>query len=514
MKKLATLAVCGGLLMASCGSDGESTESATTDADTTEATADTTDAPATTLAETTAPTTEGTTETTTPTTDTTTDPPTDTTVETPETTVAEGDDDGVYWVPAEYDTIQAAVDAAQPGELVMIEPGTYVEAVDVETDELTIRGTDRDGVVLDGQLELDNGIRVLGANGVAVENLTTINYTNNGLFWVSSEGYRASYITTYRTGDYGIYAFDSVKGQIEHSHTIGSRDAGVYIGQCYPCDAVITDVISSHNGLGYSGTNSGGNLLIVNSTWHNNRAGIVPNSGSYELCYPERETTIVGNVLYDNNQPDTAAIDVALLAQGNGILVAGGIGNVIERNRVDDHFRTGIGLVPYLEETPNDDLPTEDEWDLPCDEQKNLEINIPDGPILWDSFDNIVRDNVVTGSGEADLAVASADGDISTFRNCWAGNEFTTSAPLELESLAPCDGEGSGDWTAGDLNVIRWLAEQADLPGEVPWQEAPLPELGEHENMPDAETAPPSPATDVPFSVDLDAITVPELPNG
>ena len=35
---------------------------------------------------------------------------------------------------------QAAVDAAQPGELVMIEPGTYVEAVDVSTDELTIRG--------------------------------------------------------------------------------------------------------------------------------------------------------------------------------------------------------------------------------------------------------------------------------------------------------------------------------------------------------------------------------------
>ena len=422
-------------------------------------------------------------------------------------------DDGVREVPAEYDTIQAAVDSAADGELILIAPGTYHEAVDVTIDNLTIRGLDRDGVILDGQLELDNGIRVLGADGVAVENLTAQNYTNNGLFWVSSTGYRASYITTYRTGDYGIYAFDSVKGQIEHSHTIGSRDAGIYIGQCYPCDAVVTNVISSHNGLGYSGTNAGGNLLLVDSVWHNNRVGIVPNSGSYELCYPQRETTIVGNLVYDNNQSDTSAIDVALLAQGNGILVAGGIGNVISRNRVDDHFRTGIGLVPYLEERPNDDQPAEDEWALPCEEQKLLDIVIPDESILWDSFDNVVTDNVVTNSGEADLAVASAGSDISTFRNCWAGNEFTTSAPLDVENLAPCEGEGAGDWTAGDLGVARWIAEQADLPPEVPWQEAPLPALGAHEDMPDPATAPARPATDVPFDVDLDAIQVPALPS-
>jgi hypothetical protein len=434
--------------------------------------------------------------------------------ETTDGTETSGDpgDDGVRHVPGEYDTIQAAVDAAAPGELILIAPGTYHEAVDVTTDDLTIRGLDRDGVILDGELELDNGVRVLGADGVAIENLTATNYTNNGLFWVSSTGYRASYVTTYRTGDYGIYAFDSVKGQIEHAHTIGSRDAGVYIGQCYPCDAVVTDVVSSHNGIGYSGTNSGGNLLVVSSVWHDNRVGIVPNSGSYELCYPERETTIVGNLVYGNDNPDTSAIDVALLAQGNGILVAGGIRNVISKNRVDDHFRTGIGLVPFLEERPNDDQPTEDEWTLPCDEQKLLDIVIPDEAILWDPYENEVTENVVTNSGEADLAVASAGGDISTFGNCWAGNEFSTSAPLDIEILAPCEGGGSGDWTAGDLGVARWIAEQSALPAEVPWQEAPLPPLDLHENMPDPVTAPAQPATDVPFAVDLDAIQVPELP--
>ena len=420
--------------------------------------------------------------------------------------------DGVRRVPDDYPTIQDAVDAAAEGDLVLIGPGTYNEAVDVLTNDVTIRGLDRDRVVLDGQLELDNGIRVLGADGVVVENLTTQNYTNNGIFWIESEGYRASYVTTYRTGDYGIYAFDSVRGQIEHSRTVGSRDAGVYIGQCYPCDAVITDVVSSHNGLGYSGTNSGGNLLIVNSDWHNNRIGIVPNSGSYELCYPQRETTIVGNRVWDNNQADTSTIDFGVLAQRNGILVAGGIDNVIERNRVDGHLRFGIGLILFPEDDPNDDLPTEDEWALPCDDSRQLPIADPGGAIQWESFRNVVRDNVVTNSGEADLVVASVGTDLSTLGHCFAGNRFETSAPTDIETLAPCAGEGSGDWTAGDYGIARWLAEEADLPTEVDWREAVLPELGAHENMADPAGAPPRPADDVPFAVDLDAITTPELP--
>ncbi len=308
-------------------------------------------------------------------------------------------------VPDDYATITEAVDAAVPGDLVLIGPGTYHEAVNVTTDDVTIRGLDRNEVILDGEFELDNGIRILGASGVVVENLTAQNYTSNGVFALETDGYRVSYVTAIRNGDYGIYGFDSVNGTIEHSYAAGSPDAGVYIGQCFPCDSVIDDVTSEHNGLGYSGTNSGGNLYIVNSTFRNNRAGIVPNSGSYELCYPERQTTLVGNIVHSNNQPDTPAIDVALLAMGNGILIPGGVGNVVERNLVYDHEKTGIGLVPFLEEGPNDDLPTEDEWAVDCATQREQELatEVPES-LLWESYDNSIRDNVVEASGVADLA--------------------------------------------------------------------------------------------------------------
>ncbi|MCB1001540.1 MAG: right-handed parallel beta-helix repeat-containing protein [Acidimicrobiales bacterium] len=446
-------------------------------------------------------------------TDTTTNA-TDATDAAADTTTADGAGaDGIIEVPGEVATIQGAVDVAAPGDLVLIAPGTYTEAVDVTTDEIVIRGLDRNEVILDGANELDNAIRVVGANGVAVENLTTTNYTKNGVFFTGVTGYRASYITTYRTGDYGIYAFDSVQGQIDHSYTSGSPDAGVYIGQCYPCDAVIDQIVSEYNGLGYSGTNSGGNLLIVNSTFRNNRAGIVPNSGSYELCYPERETTIVGNLVYSNNQPDTPAIDVAILAMGNGILSAGGIRNTIERNLVFDHDKTGIGLVPFLEEDPNDDLPTEDEWDVDCETQKQQPVSDPGGGLLWDSLENRVVGNEVRDSRAADLAVASAGGDISTFRNCFSGNVFTTTAPADLETLAPCDADvAATGWDVGVINVAEWLVEAETRPPSVPYDEAPTPEPEPQENMPDAATAPASPATNVPASIDLDAITVPTAP--
>jgi hypothetical protein len=414
-------------------------------------------------------------------------------------------------VPDDYDTIQAAVDAAEPGDLVLVGPGVYDEAVNVETDRLTIRGLDRNEVILDGGFERDNGIRVVGADGVAIENMTARNYTNNGFFWTGVEGYRGSYLTTYRTGDYGVYAFDSTSGLLEHSYASGSPDAGFYIGQCYPCDAVIDDVVSEYNGLGYSGTNSGGNLLIVNSTFRYNRAGIVPNSGSYELCYPERDTTIVGNTVHSNNQPDTPAIDVALLAMGNGILPAGGVGNTIERNLVYDHDRTGIGLVPFPEEDANDDVPAPEEDETPCaetlDDAPADPATVPD-LVIWNPRDNRVVGNDVSDSRLADIGVGSLE-DVSQLGNCFSDNTFATSAPLDLEALAPCEGEGSdGDWTAGAIDLVALMT--AVQPPSGDYKTSPVP--GPQDNMPDADRAPASPATGGPPEVDLDAIEVPERP--
>jgi parallel beta-helix repeat protein len=43
------------------------------------------------------------------------------------------------YVPDDYSTIQAAVDAASPGDTIIVRDGTYTENIDVNTDNLTIQ---------------------------------------------------------------------------------------------------------------------------------------------------------------------------------------------------------------------------------------------------------------------------------------------------------------------------------------------------------------------------------------
>lgn len=413
-------------------------------------------------------------------------------------------------VPADQSTIQGAVDAAKPGDLILISPGVYNEAVNVTTNGLTIRGLDRNETILDGQFKLENGIRVLGADYVTIQNMTARNYTNNGFFWTGVQGYHGSYLTSYRTGNYGIYAFDSVDGQLDHSFASGSPDAGFYIGECYPCNALITDVVAEYNGLGYSGTNSGGNLIIANSEFRFNRAGIVPNTGSYELCYPERDTTIVGNLVHDNSQADTPAIDVAKLAMGNGIITPGGYDNHIFRNLVWNHERVGIALVPFPEEKPKDTIPTGDELTMPCSEQRNLPLAAKDqipALLLWDAIGNHVEGNVVSASGLADLAFGAMGTSQDPMGNCFTGNTFTTSAPASIESVMSCTAPTKMAWT-NELDLAGLIASERPASGDYKIQPVPPAQP----NMPDAATAKGQPAVGFPQAIDIDAIKVPAKP--
>ena len=175
-------------------------------------------------------------------------------------------------VPQDFPNIQSAVDAAAPGDLILIDAGVYREEVEVTTPGLVIRGVDRNEVIIDGEFQRPNGFKVSFADGVAIENLTVRNATGNGLFWNGVRGYRGSYVTAIDNGVYGIYAFDSSDGLFEHAYASGSPDAGFYIGQCKPCQAVITDSIAEWNGLGYSGTNASDDLYLVDidlaiTTW-------------------------------------------------------------------------------------------------------------------------------------------------------------------------------------------------------------------------------------------------------
>lgn len=255
----------------------------------------------------------------------------------------------VLHVPAEYATIQQAVDEAHEGDRILIAAGVYPEAVTIEKPRITLRGEDRNAVVVDGEFKRENGIAVYSDGGV-VENLTIKNHRGNGVFFSGSYqgdtahdlvGYRASYLTVANNGLYGVYAFGARGGMVDHIYGSGQGDAAVYIGQCDPCDAVVTDSVGELNAIGVQTANASTDLWIVNSTWSHNRVGVNLLSNNREKRAPQRGVTVAGNVIDANSDPRAAR---GAGGFGYGITVAGGRNNVISKNKVTHHLNGGIVL--------------------------------------------------------------------------------------------------------------------------------------------------------------------------
>ncbi|MBW3595434.1 MAG: right-handed parallel beta-helix repeat-containing protein [Actinobacteria bacterium] len=261
----------------------------------------------------------------------------------------EGIDEGrsdkeILVVPKEYNTIQKAVNAAQPGSLIKIRPGTYREAVTVQTSNLTIKGVDRFRTVLHGGDKKANGFLVDGVKNVRISNLTVRNYRANGIFFNDVHGYQADRIDAIKNRTYGVYAFDSYNGVFKKSFGYGSGDSAFYVGQCLGCGALLEDLVARKNFLGYSGTNATG-VVIRDSVWKDNGAGIVPNTLPTEEYAPNRGTTIYRNRVFNNNYktiPAAGFSETVSIPFGTGIWLAGTHNNLVRNNEIYNHESFGV----------------------------------------------------------------------------------------------------------------------------------------------------------------------------
>lgn len=373
----------------------------------------------------------------------------------------------VLRVPSEHKTIQKAVDAAKPGDVVLVSPGIYREQVTVTTNDITIRGLDRNSTIVDGEFTRPMGFLVQDADNVVIENITARYTTLNNFYWTGVDGFRGSYLTSYNSGDYGIYSFDSMHGVFEDSWASGSRDSGFYIGQCKPCHQTIRRVKATLSGLGYSGTNAGGDLLLTDSEWWDNfGGGITPNTLDSEENPPQEDIVITNNYVHGNQNLSAPYKDPAFAAvYGMGIVQAGGNKAVIKNNRVEDHLYFGIVVLPIPGIGPGVVEP------------------LPVTGNFYASEHNRVEGNKVSGSQVADLALGGAAGP----GNCFTGNDYGTSLPLAIEAAYSCSNPppGGGDPAVSAVaasNLAR--AEAGELaPGD--WKTQPIPPA--QPNMPNAD---------------------------
>ena len=383
----------------------------------------------------------------------------------------------------QFNTIQEAVDSALEGDLVLINPGVYNESVTITTDYLTIRGTNRNSVIVDGEFMRENGIQIYDTDGVSVENLSVRNFSLNGVYWNGSKGFKGSYLTVYNNGDYGVYAFDSTDGVFDNIYASGHPDSGIYIGQCYPCNSLIYDNVVEGNALGYSGTNAGGHLYLYRNIWRDNMSGIVPNTLDSELNPPGRETTIISNLVVDNNNYDAPTNRFGLVARGMGIVVPGRVGDIIEKNIVINHDKYGIVASPMLDAK------------------------------LYFSQHVQVKENLVLDSGYTDLALAGPWGP----ENCYEDNIYQTSTPPLLEQLHNCSSLENDNLFSrfplqGDVSGLMMLAGFfADAQNEEldknRYKEYPWPK--EQLNMTFDNIKTPSPAINLFYVPSIDTMELP-----
>ncbi len=169
-------------------------------------------------------------------------------------------------VPQDEPTIQEAVDRADPGDRILVDAGTYVGGVVVPAakHDLTIEGTDRNGVVLDGGDVRKNGISV-HADGVSLLNMSAHNFVANAFYWEDADRFRASYLTVWNVEGYGIYIEGGEEGTVDHDYVSGAADAAYYVGECRHCRATLSHVVAALSAVGYSGTNASGSSSATRS---------------------------------------------------------------------------------------------------------------------------------------------------------------------------------------------------------------------------------------------------------
>jgi hypothetical protein len=419
-----------------------------------------------------------------------------------------------------YQTVQAAVDAAHPGDWVLIWPGVYHEksaqwpgaGVWIQTPGIHVRGLDRNRVIIDGSngsashpcpsspaLQDTNGgagrdgIVVWKTSGVTIQNLTVCDYLagtgghGNEIWWDGGNGsgtiglgsYQGSYLTAtsmYAPKDvhspnlaqYGIFVSNaSGPGQVTASYASNMADASYYVGACQRrCNTTLAYDIGTNSALGYSGTNAGGNLVIRDSVFAGNRTGLAPNSLNNDDAPPPQDgrcpgsattsCTIIEHNLIANNNNANVPTSGLMPAVGTGVEISGGSYDTVRANLITGNGSWGVITHDY----PDPETP-------PPGSHCQGGVQIAPTLCVFPAHGNRVYGNIFAGDGSfgnvtnGDLATVGLLPTSATPRNCFYGNHAlhgaVTSEPANIQRASVDGPPCSKPGTTTDSALILQL---------------------------------------------------------
>ncbi len=450
-------------------------------------------------------------------------------------------------IRGQYKSIQAAVNAAKVGDWILIGPGDYKEhsgrapaghadttaGVLITKADLYLRGMNRNKVVVDGTKPGSarcsrkqsaqefgpaglsagagprglNGLLVWKATGVWIQNLTVCNYlhgsgdTGNEIWWnggdgsgkIGGYGYQGAYLSatsTFFNGEttaaqYGIFSSNWNGGTWNQTYASNFNDSGYYIGACQQqCNQTINHAHAQYNALGYSGTNSGGTLIVKHSEFDQNEDGFDTNTQNADFPPPQNGAcpgnrmspiththscwVFMDNYVHDNNNPNVPSAGSAAAGPvGTGISISGAHNDTIMHNRFVHNNAWGVILIPYADSGK------------PC---TGGTLNAPilgPGGCLFDESGDAVLSNTFSHNGSfghpsnGDIAQLNLEAGHPT--NCARGNKEpggkpATTSPVDFQQTHPrCDGSpAAANPNPTFLGEILCNSQVSLVPGQPP----------------------------------------------
>jgi parallel beta-helix repeat protein len=314
-------------------------------------------------------------------------------------------------------SIQKAVDAARPGDTIVIAPGTYRESVLITKSGLTLRGAGSRTVIMPPTSKAGNrcatagnGMCVLGTDaqpvqGTAIRSLRLSGFETNALWASRTDRLTVQGVIAEKNGQWGIAEERSTRSLLSGNIARDNAESGLFLSNTTDTEAGATDTqgtvvrynLLQRNRIGVT-VRRLRNLTVADNSVSGNCNGVfvVGDEGQPQAG----DMAIRRNTIHSNNKYCAKTARLPYI-QGSGIVLTGAEDMLVEDNIV----RGNEGASTFS-----------------------------GGIVLYKSFvgavnqRNVIRDNLVLGNTTADLANRDDTGSGNHFN----GNVCKVSEPAGL----------------------------------------------------------------------------------